>query len=183
MGITVSIPPGLAHVSDEAMVNRPPAGMDILDVIYHTVHGFPGGTAVLAQRMGMSLDVLRQKANVNNPQHVFHPRQLLDLMYFSGNDAILHAMADHMGRVVVNATPDQSGGDMLEASMRVQVAFADLMRAVADPLARMAGQPGQAVTGNEMRRAEECAQEHQAAMAHMLGTMRAHMRKAPGGDQ
>lgn len=164
------------------MPDRPPAGQDIVDVIYHTVHGFPGGTAVLASRMGIPLETLRQKANINNAQHVFHPRQLLDLMYFTGNDAVLHAMAEHVGCVVTRATPDQTGGDPFEATMRIQCEFADLMRAAVDPLRRMQAEPGKPVTANELRRAEYHVQEVQAALGHLLASMRAQMPTAPKAE-
>lgn len=179
MKATVSVPKNLAYVGGEAVPDRPPAGQDIVDVIYHTVHGYAEGTGVLALHMGIPLETLRQKANKNNPQHVFHPRQLLDLMYFTGNVAVLHAMAEHLGYVVNRATPDQSDGDVVEAFMRVQTDFASLVRAVGEPLARVQAQPGQAVTANEMRRAEYHAQEVHSSVGYLLAAMRGAMRPAP----
>jgi hypothetical protein len=179
MRATVSIPNHLAYVGGEAVPDRPPAGQDIVDVIYHTVHGYPEGTAVLAVHMGIPLETLRQKANKNNPQHVFHPRQLLDLMYFTGNVAVLHAMAEHLGYVVNRATPDQSDGDVIEAFMRVQTDFAGLVRAVGEPLARVQDEPARQVTDNEMRRAEYQAQEVHASVGYLLASLRGAMRTEP----
>ena len=79
------------------------------------------------------------------------------------------------------ATPDQAGGDPVEATMRLQVAFADLVKAIADPLARCKAEPGKPVTGNEVRRADYYAQEVHAAIGHVLGTLRGHARPAPVG--
>lgn len=167
------------------MVNRPQAGLDILDVIYHTVHNFPGGTAALAARMGMTVDVLRQKANVNNTQHVFHPRQLLDLMYFTGTDGVLHAMAEHMGRVVMNASPDDSDGDMHQALAQLQGHYAEVVRHTADLLPgkrSVASGDGGTLSGNDVRRVEYHVQELHAALGHLLAAMRANMRPAPKGE-
>ena len=178
MRATVSIPPGLAYGADEPVPDMP-QGLTVQDAIYHTVHDYPGGVAALAARMGVSPNTLTHKANPNNATHHLHPLELVKLQHMSGNAAVLHAMAAALGYTVTRATPDQSGGDMVEATMRLQVEFADLLRAVADPLARVAGDAAKPVTGNEMRRAEYHAQETQAAMAHLLATLRGHMRRAP----
>lgn len=181
MSVTISIPAAAGHVCGEAVGDKPLPGQDILDVIYHTVHGFAGGTQALATRMNIPLETLRQKANPNNTQHVFHPRQLLNLMFFTGNAGVLHTMAAHLGYGVVSAMPDQSGGEPVAAQMRLQMEFAELVRATSEPVLRLQAQPGHGVTGNEMRRAEYHAQELQAAITHMLATLRAHMPQAPGG--
>ncbi|MGP1683459.1 MAG: phage regulatory CII family protein, partial [Giesbergeria sp.] len=86
----------------------------------------------------------------------------------------LHALAAHLGYTCTRATPDQSGGDPVDAFMRLQVAEADLARALADPLSH-AGE----VTRNEMRRAEAMATEVQAALGHALAALRGRMRAAP----
>lgn len=150
------------------------------DAIYHTVHNFPGGVTALAARMGVKPSTLTHKANPNNDTHHLHPQELVALQHMSGDASVLFAMAAALGYTVQRATPDQTDGDMVEATMRLQVEFADLIRAAADPLARVAVRPAQPITGNEMRRAEYHANEVQAAMAHMLAALRAHMRRAPG---
>lgn len=182
MGINVSIPAGLAYGADEAVPDMP-RGMTVEDAIYHTVHGYPGGVVALAARMGVSANTLTHKANPNNTTHHMHPRELVALQHMSGDAAVLHAMAAALGYTAQRATPDQADGDMVEASMRLQVAFADLMRAVADPLARVAVEPGKPVTGNEVRRAEYQGHELHAALAHMLAAMRSHMRALPRGGE
>lgn len=124
-------------------------------------------------------NTLTHKANPNNATHHLHPQELVALQHLSGDASVLHAMAAALGYTAQRATPDESDGDMVEASMRLQVQFADLLRAVADPLARVAGNAAQPVTGNELRRAEYHAHELHAAVAHMLATLRAHTRAAP----
>lgn len=159
-----------------------PQGLTIADAIYHTVHSYPGGVAALAARMGMSANTLQHKANPNNTTHYMHPQELVALQHMSGNYSVLTAMASALGHVAKPADPAPADGDMVEVSMLLQVAFAELVRAVADPLARTRAKPGDAVTGNEMRRAEYHAQELHAAIGHMLATMRGSMRSAPKAD-
>lgn len=173
MGISISVPDHQVYGADEAMPSRP-EGLDIDDAIYHAVHGVPGGVAALAARMGMSVDTLTHKANPNTATHFLRPRELQAVMHFGGDAGPLHAMAAHLGYTCTRATPDQSGGDPVEAFMRLQMAHADLVRAVADPLAH-----GGAVSKNEMRRAEAMAAELQAAIGHTLAALRGRMRVAP----
>lgn len=40
--------------------------MNILDTLYKTVHDFAGGCEAIAQRMGTSAQILRNKVNPNN---------------------------------------------------------------------------------------------------------------------
>jgi hypothetical protein len=173
MGISISVPDHQVYAADEAMPDRP-VGLDLADAAYHAVHGSKGGAAALAARMGMPVETLTAKVNTNNTTHFLRPLELQAVMYFSGDAGPLHAMAAHLGYTCTHATPDQSGGDPVEAFMRLQVAHADLVRAVADPLAH-----GGDVNKNEMRRAEAMAAELQAVIGHTLAALRGRMRKAP----
>lgn len=173
MSISISIDPGSVYGADEPIPANP-AGLDLDDALYHTVHGYPGGVMALAARMGMSHDTLTHKANINNTSHFLRPKEMLSVMYMSSDATALHAMAAHLGYTCTRATPDQSGGDPVDAFMRLQVAEADLARALADPLSH-AGE----VTKNEMRRAEAMAAEAQAAIGHALAALRGRMRAAP----
>lgn len=175
MKATISAPPWLAYGADEAMPDMP-QGMAIEDAIYHTVHGYPGGVAALAARMGVSPNTLTHKANPNNTTHHMHPRELVALQYFSGNVRVLESMAHSLGRVCGSPAIDAPGGDPVEAFMRMQMALSDFVCSVADPLHDR--RPGQ-VTRNEMRRAEAMAAEVQAAIGHLLASLRGHMRPAP----
>lgn len=173
MPVSISIDPSGVYGAAEPIPARP-TGVDLDDALYHTVHGYPGGVMALAARMGMSHDTLSHKANVNNTSHFLRPKELLAAMYMSSNATALHAMAAHLGYTCTRATPDQSGGDPVDAFMRLQVAHADLMRALADPLA-----DGGEVNRNEMRRAEAMAAELQASISHALAALRGRMRAAP----
>lgn len=173
MKATISIPPSLAYGADE-VVPTTTVGQDVNDALYLTVHGYPGGVTALAARLGMSPNTLTHKVNVNNKTHHLSPIEVMAIMTMSGNATALHAMAAQMNYTCTAAIPDQSGGDAVEAFMHLQRAFGNAVCAVADPLAR-----GEAVSRNEMRRAEAMAGDLQAALAHVLAALRGHMRTAP----
>lgn len=173
MGVTISIPAHAVHAADQPLPDKP-VGLDLADAIYHAVHSYAGGATALAARMGMPVETLTAKVNTNNTTHFLRPHELQALMYMSGNVGPLHALAAHLDHTCTPATPDQSGGDPVDSFMRLQVAQADLARAVADPLSH-----GGDVNKNEMRRAEAMAADLQAAIGHTLATLRGRMRAAP----
>lgn len=174
MSISISVPPHSVHAAHEPLPDRAAPGLDVADAIYHAVHSYAGGATALAARMGMPVETLTAKVNTNNTTHFLRPLELQALMYMSGNAAPLHAFAEHLGYTCTRATPDQSGGDPVDAFMRLQVAQADLARALADAIAH-----GGDVSRNEMRRAEAMAAELQAAIGHALAALRGRMRVAP----
>lgn len=175
MSINVSIPDAAAYGDGEALPTRV-IGQDVLDAAYATAHHYPGGLASLAVRMGMSANTLAHKVNLGNTTHHLTLREAVTMQAMSGNAAILHAMADQLGYTCTLATPDQTGGDPVEAVMRLQVEQADFMRAVADPLIA-----GPNVSKNAMRRAEYQASELTASICRVVAMLRGRMRREPGG--
>lgn len=153
-------------------------GQDVNDALYHTVHSYPGGVTALAARLGMSANTLTHKVNPNNTTHHLHPKEVVAVMHMSGNAAALHAMAEQLGYTCMRAMPDQSDGDPVEAFMRAQMAFCDLVRSAADPLSHGADP----VSPNEMRRSEAMAGDAHTAIGHLLACLRGRMRKAPDQD-
>lgn len=177
MSISVSIPDHLAYGSDEARPARV-CGQTVGDAAYAAVRNYPGGAAALAPRLGMSANTLLHKTNPAVPTHILSVEEALAIQDFTGNHAILHAMAEALGYTCSRATPDLSGGDPTEAIMRMQVAQADLLRALADGV--LAGQGG--VTGNHMRRVVHMAEEAIATVGHAVAMLRGRMRQAPKVD-
>lgn len=174
MRATVSVPPSVAYVDGEVMPDMP-QGLTIEDAIYHTVHSHPGGVSALATRMGIPAGTLNHKANPNNATHHLHPRELVTMQHMSGNAAVLHSMAHSLGYTCTRAVPDQSGGDPVEAFMRMQMAMSDFVRSVADPLQLSSTE----VNRNQMRRAEAMAADLQATIGDLLAAMRgAHAQGA-----
>ena len=178
MGINVSIPDHVAYGADEALPDRP-GGMNLDDAIYHTVHKYPGGVAALAARMGVPASTLTHKANPNNATHRMSPAELVAIQLFSGDLAVLRAMAAALGQTCQPAPPDQAGGSAVEAVMRLACAHSDFVCAVADPIKRMEQDASAWVTPAEKRRADYQGGMLHAEVDHTLATLRAHMRPTP----
>ncbi len=167
MRATISIPVGLAYGADHKVPDMEP-GLDVLDAAYHTVHGYPGGVAALALRMGVSANTLTHKVNLNNNTHHLTLREAVSMQHMSGNVAVLQAMAEALGYVCVRAKPANSG-DPLHQVAELSAEFADVLRAACDAIAQ-----GE-VTPNAMRRFDHQVAELQAAANAVAGTLRAMM--------
>jgi hypothetical protein len=85
--------------------------MNHLDAFYQTVHAAPGGCESIAPRMGMSAQVLRNKANPNSATN----KPTLDdadrLMGVTGEYGILHALAQNHG-FICTRIDEQPANDM-----------------------------------------------------------------------
>lgn len=95
--------------------------MNVQDAFYQTVHSAEGGVEALAVRMGMSAAILRNKANV----HSVTNKPMLDdadrAMGFTGNHAVLHALAQNHGYVCFKVGDDASASDMAVLELVTQV--------------------------------------------------------------
>lgn len=170
MHVSLSIGGPLGDVPDD-----PARHMSIDDAAYRCVHDAPGGAAALAARMGLSVQVLRNKANPTLGTHVFRPQELLDIQQLGGQHHVLHAMAHALGYVCTRQMPDQSEGDPLEAQVRLLDALGDFERAFGD-CARL-GEGG--ATRNAVRRAEHHAQLLISEINNVVATLRGRMRPPP----
>lgn len=85
--------------------------MNVDDAFFHTVYDF-GNVDALAARMGVKAGVLRNKANPNNPANVPSLRDADLAMTFTGNYAVLHALAENHGHVCIKVTADAPAGDL-----------------------------------------------------------------------
>ena len=101
------------------------------------------------------------------------------MQYLSGDASVLHAMAAALGYTCTPSGPDQAEGDPVEAFMHMQCSFAELVRAIADPLARMQSDHVKMVTPSEMRRADHAGAAHHATVDGALAALRGHMRPLP----
>lgn len=180
MKATISIAPGLAYGADEAVPDTQ-GGLSVGDAAYLTVHNHPGGVTALAARMGVSANTLTHKVNPNNTTHHLSLQEAVTMQHMAGDAAVLHAMADHLGYTCTRATPDQAGGDPVDAFIRLQCAVAEFVRAVGDPLVRVGAESAAAVSRNEVRRADYHAADLQATIGHMLAALRGKLRAVPGG--
>lgn len=112
--------------------------MNLTDAFYQTVHDAPGGCEALAVRLGMSAQILRNKANPN----VTANKPMLDdadrIMTLTGDHRILHALANSQGHVCVRIEEDGSASDVaiLDAMTQIWAANGEIgtevMRALDD---------------------------------------------------
>lgn len=178
MRISISIPPALANVAGTAK----PDNLDMApvnDAIYHSVHGYPGGAAALAEVLDIPVGTLTHKANPNNSTHYMRPEELMAMQVMSGNAAVLHAMAAQLGYTCYAALPVVKGGGAVHAFMQLQLAMGDFVRAVAEPLERMEARGDFWPSTTDVRRADLTAADLHAAITHMVGTLRACKRPEP----
>ncbi len=172
----MSMPHAFAYVANEALPDTP-LGQDPGDAAYQTAHGYPGGIVALAARMGVSAGTLTHKVNPANTTHHLSLREAVDLQFFSGNAAVLHAMAARLGYTCTRAMPDQAGGDPVEALVRQQIAHADFTRQYGDAVLRL--QEGRPPSTNDMRRCAEYAGDAMAAINDALAALRGKLPAAP----
>lgn len=170
MSISVSISGLPGYVEDGAHLDID--GLDPVDAAFQISQAHPGGVATLALRMGINAGTLQNKLNPNNTTHHLTLKESVTLQVVANNASILHAMAAQLGYVCYRATPDQSGGDPVEAFMQLQSAHAEFCRGTADALL-----PGADINRNKIRRIEYLSQESTAANAHLVATVRSRMPK------
>lgn len=82
--------------------------MDQLDIAVHqTAHDAPGGLPALAVRMGKRESTLRGKVCPTTDEHKLTLREALAMMELTGDDRILHVMAESRGYTLQRkALPD-----------------------------------------------------------------------------
>lgn len=85
--------------------------MNVLDAFHQTVHAAPGGCEALAVRLGVSAQVLRNKANPNSAYHKPTLEDADRVMGITGDHAVLHALALNHGYVCSLAGGDDNSSD------------------------------------------------------------------------
>lgn len=138
--------------------------MTPLDAFYNTVHDADGGPEALAARLGMSAQVLRNKANPNNSAN----KPLLDdadrVMGLTGDFRILEALAASHRRVCIEIPEDGDACDLaiLELVTHVWQRNGDVGAAVHQTLA-----DGK-VEKQEIARVRQAVYKTQQALNEML---------------
>lgn len=95
--------------------------MNVLDAFYHTAHDAEGGPESLAPRMGMTAQILRNKANLTN--HTNKPLLIeADMaMGLTADYRILHSLAENHGHVCIKLDPDSPASDLAILELVTQV--------------------------------------------------------------
>lgn len=151
-------------------------GMELVATAQQIAQAHKGGVPAVAKLMGVSANTLQHKLNPERTTHHLTMVECLQLGMVTGNAGVLRAMAKQMGYTVHRATPDQSGGDPVEAFMHFQSHMGDFSRAAAEALLDGGGQ----VTPNAQRRVEFRGQELLAATTHLISTTAALVPKREG---
>ncbi|MBR7747432.1 phage regulatory CII family protein [Undibacterium baiyunense] len=82
------------------------------DAFYQTCKKYPGGFESLAPRMGMSGQVLRNKANPNCAQNHINLSDVEQIMTLTGDLSILHALAEEQGCALVKVDASGNASDL-----------------------------------------------------------------------
>jgi hypothetical protein len=95
--------------------------MNILDAFYKTVHQAAGGCEAIAVRLGMSAQILRNKANPNNSANRVLLEDADQVMGITGDVRVLHALAANHSHVCIRVDPAASSSDLAVLELVVQV--------------------------------------------------------------
>jgi hypothetical protein len=138
--------------------------MNIFDAFYATVHEYPGGVESLAPRLGMSAQILRNKANPNVDSNKSTLAEADAVMGLTSDYRILQALAHKHGFLMVKA-PSSSSTEcdmsVLEQVAGLMVANGVFGKEVYDALA------DGAVTKDELRKIDEAGKGVMTAVAEV----------------
>ncbi|HSH98863.1 MAG: phage regulatory CII family protein [Methylophilaceae bacterium] len=82
--------------------------LNLADLAYQIAHNFPGGVQALAQRMGMSYTVLKNKLNPNCSTHHLNIEELEAIVMLADTDELAHwATRERNGVFVPIMTQDE----------------------------------------------------------------------------
>lgn len=95
--------------------------MNVSDAFYNTVHDYDGGCEAVAARLGMSAQVLRNKANPNNPSNKPTLDEADRIIGLTGDHRIIDALAQNHGFVLVPKNGDAPVSDMAVLELIAQV--------------------------------------------------------------
>jgi hypothetical protein len=110
---------------------------EIEDAAYEAVHSYPGGAKCLAARMGMSHQILVNKANPGNMHNSLSLNDAVRIQEFNPRSRILDAFAERCGHLLVKLpAPDAVVADMaiVEALGGLLAKNGEVGRSVVDAL-------------------------------------------------
>jgi hypothetical protein len=146
------------------------------------IRRFPGGSASLAARMGMSPTTLAHKASPTDPRQFFSPEEVMELTEETNDNDFVNAVCAARGGMFM---PTAEGLDGLTDDKLVEVMreCSQFVSALAD--ARTKASPGgRNVTANELNEIEREAAEAIAVIQEGVRRARADHQaaKAPFAD-
>jgi hypothetical protein len=157
--------------------------MNILDAFYRTVHDAVGGCEALAVRLGMSAQILRNKANPNNAANKPLLEDADQVMGLTGDMRILHALASKHGHICVRIDSDVPASDLavLEVVVQVMGSHGDVGREVYRSLEDSRIEPYEiAAVEAKVYEANRAMQQLLARLRELAGTP--HVAAAEAGN-
>ncbi|MGO4379673.1 phage regulatory CII family protein [Pseudoduganella sp. RAF19] len=147
--------------------------MHILDAFHKTVHDAKGGVEALAVRLGISAQILRNKANPNITANKVHLEEADRVMALTEDYEVLHALARNHGFVCVKVHSDATASDLavLELVAKVWVASGEVGKEVHATL-----EDG-VVDKHEVQRVEEAVYRVNQSLSQMVGRLKGMAEK------
>ncbi|WP_281545868.1 phage regulatory CII family protein [Grimontia sp. SpTr1] len=106
--------------------------MDHLDTaVYSTVHDSPIPARQIAQQLGMSHQVLINKANPQSDSHKLSLREALAVQLITGNYRILEAMTTELD---LHKAEEQRTASLLESVLKATAEHGDVVKVIQDAL-------------------------------------------------
>ncbi len=138
------------------------------DAFYQTVTTFSGGVESLAPRLGMSAQILRNKANPNSAHNYPSLSDIERTMTITGNVTILHALAQSQNHICIPIDNHANACDtaILELVAKVWSTNGDVGQAVNDTLA-----DGR-VEAHEVKRVEDAIHRTITALHDMAARLK-----------
>lgn len=96
------------------------------DALYHAVHGYSGGVAELAGRMGIAAPTLYGMANPNEAGHGWTLKHVRSVLAFTGDLRPLHALCEEHGGVFVPTVREVASGEARDAMVCLAKEFGDV---------------------------------------------------------
>lgn len=149
--------------------------MDITLALQRAVKQWPHGTAALAARLGIGVSSLLHKVSPTYPTAHVSPEEMLDIMEVTGDHGAMHALAGHLGYVLLPAPQCADGSEPIAALAETVREFGEFVANASQALA-----DGR-VTDNERQRIEREGADALAAIERLMAlAQRLNSRNKPG---
>lgn len=146
--------------------------MNVMDAANATMRDYPGGAESLAPRMGMRVQILRNKCNPNSKVNRLAIDEASAMMTLSRDYRMLHALAAEHGFAVVQAGDSgESSRSVLELCLAAQASEGRFAAAIHDAIA------DGVITGNEFKTIAATGFDHQETTILLLEKLRNSVRK------
>lgn len=141
--------------------------MNVDDAAYRTVHDHPGGSEVVALRLGMSAAVLNSKVNPNTKTHRLALSEADLIMGITQDYSILQALAANHGFGLHRLEAEQGSGNVLTTMLGLNVCEGEFARTLHDALA------DGVISDREMNQIADAGHQVQSTLIRLISMLRA----------